>query len=117
MSSSESPQYGYGVGGRPLWTPRDLDAEVIRLLLRKAECVEFSTELGASGFAVEAAEADEDGAEPFLVTCAGPLDDVAAAQEIARYAEVLQAADYCVVTDQDDEILEVQLPGVPAPAK
>ncbi|MDP9869122.1 MULTISPECIES: hypothetical protein [Streptosporangium] len=34
--SDDKPESGYGAGGRPLWTARDRDAEVIRTVLRKA---------------------------------------------------------------------------------
>ncbi|WP_156056133.1 hypothetical protein [Streptosporangium roseum] len=66
--SDDDPQFGYGAGGRPLWTVRDRDAEVIRTVLRKAGSREFSERHG--GFVVEGGQ---DGA-PFAIACA---DDAA----------------------------------------
>ncbi|MEU7838898.1 MULTISPECIES: hypothetical protein [unclassified Nonomuraea] len=60
---SDKPEFGYGASGRPLWTARDRDAEVIRTVLRKAERREFSER--HDGFV----EGGDDGA-PFLVACA-----------------------------------------------
>lgn len=55
MSDDDNPEFGYGASGRPLWTVRDRDAEVIRTVLRKAGRREFSN--GQGGFVVEASRA------------------------------------------------------------
>jgi hypothetical protein len=49
--SDNKPEFGYGAGGRPLWTARDRDAEAIRAVLRTAGRREFSQHRG--GFVVE----------------------------------------------------------------
>ncbi|MEU5869161.1 hypothetical protein OIE67_20085 [Nonomuraea fuscirosea] len=72
--SDDKPEFGYGAGGRPLWTARDRDAEVIRTVLRKAGRREFSERHG--GFVVEGGG---DG-RPFHVACAD--DGEASAQEL-----------------------------------
>jgi hypothetical protein len=33
---ADRPEFGYGKGGRPLWSLRDRDAEQIRAVLRRA---------------------------------------------------------------------------------
>ncbi|MFF4621852.1 hypothetical protein [Nonomuraea jabiensis] len=38
---SDKPEFGYGAGGRLLWTVRDRHAEVIRTVLRKVGRREF----------------------------------------------------------------------------
>ena len=109
MGDFEDPEFGYGEGDRPLWSVRDRDAEGIRRLLRKAGHREFSDVHG--GFAVEGANSSEDGAEPFLVSCADS-DDEFVAIELARYAVLLKAAGYAVSADPEDEdFLEVCPPG------
>ncbi|PZG22700.1 hypothetical protein C1I98_36555 [Spongiactinospora gelatinilytica] len=49
--SDDKPEFGYGAGGRPLWTARDRGTEVIRTVLRKAGRREFGERHG--GFVVE----------------------------------------------------------------
>jgi hypothetical protein len=104
MSNDEHPAFGYGAHGRPLWSARDRDAEAIRALLRRAGHREFSERRG--GFAVEGANASQDGPEPFSVTCTD--DKLLAAGELGRYSALLRGAGYRVLADpQDDEVLEV----------
>ncbi|MGN9845829.1 hypothetical protein ACTMTI_47680 [Nonomuraea sp. H19] len=81
----------YGASGRPLWTARDRDAEVIRTVLRKAGRREFSERHGR--FVVEGAG---DG-RPFQVACAD--DAEASAQELARYSGDLRKPGYRVEPD------------------
>jgi hypothetical protein len=104
MSDDERPAFGYGKHGRPLWSVRDRDAETIRALLRRAGHREFSERRG--GFAVEGANASQDGPEPFSVTCTD--DKLLAGGELSRYSALLRGAGYRVLADpQDDEVLEV----------
>ncbi|WP_182886005.1 hypothetical protein [Microbispora sp. H10885] len=94
--SDDKPEFGYGAGGRPLWTARDLDTEVIRTVLREAGRREFSERHG--GFVVEGGG---DGG-PFQVACA---DDTAASarEELARHSDDLRKAGYRVEPDADDD--------------
>ncbi|MFY1599502.1 hypothetical protein [Micromonospora sp. WMMD737] len=96
---AEHPQYGYGRGERPLWSARDRDAETLRKLLRRAGLRDFD-ERHLDGFAVEGANASQDGPEPFVVTYCG-TDDVPEA--VARYRAVLERAGYQVEPDPFDE--------------
>jgi hypothetical protein len=82
-----NPEFGFGVGPRPLWTERDRDAERIRIILRDAGCSEFGSRRG--GFVVE-------GGNPFLVACALFEDASAVAKEIKTYTEALTAAGFRV---------------------
>ncbi|MDF2706437.1 MAG: hypothetical protein K0R62_2089 [Nonomuraea muscovyensis] len=93
--SDDGPQLGCGAGGRPLWTVRDRDAEVIRTVLRKAGSREFSERHG--GFVVEGGQ---DGA-PFAIACADDAD--IAVRELARYEEALRKAGYRLQRDPDDD--------------
>ncbi|MGW4412381.1 hypothetical protein ACWEJ6_50875 [Nonomuraea sp. NPDC004702] len=94
----DKPEFGYGAGGRPLWTVRDRDAEVIRMVLRKAGRREFSER--RDGFVVEGGE---DGA-PFLVACTD--DAEVSMQELPRYEAALLKAGYRVEPDPgDDQVL------------
>jgi hypothetical protein len=67
MSDNEQPAFGYDAHDRPLWSVRDRDAR------RSGRCCagpghrELSERRG--GFVVEAADASQDGAEPFSMTC------------------------------------------------
>ncbi len=90
----DKPEFGYGAGGRPLWTAWDRDAEVIRTVLRKAGRREFSERHG--GFVVEGGG----GGRPFQVACAD--DAEAPAQELAQYSDDLRKAGYRVEPDADD---------------
>ncbi|MET8160581.1 hypothetical protein ABZT47_29845 [Sphaerisporangium sp. NPDC005289] len=99
--SDGKPAFGHGAGGRPLWTARDRDAEVIRTVLRKAGCREFSERHG--GFVVEGGG---DG-KPFQVPCAD--DAKASALELARCSDDLRKAGYRVVAEAgDDQVLLVR---------
>ncbi|MFF4779041.1 hypothetical protein ACFY05_40080 [Microtetraspora fusca] len=93
--SDDDPQFGYGAGGRPLWTVRDRDAEVIRTVLRKAGSRKFSERHG--GFVVEGGQ---DGA-PFAIACADDAD--IAVRELARYKEALRKVGYRLQRDPDDD--------------
>jgi hypothetical protein len=93
--SDEKPEFGYGRGGRPLWTVRDRDAEGVWEVLRKAGHREFSDRHG--GFAVEDGH---DGA-PLTVACAD--DPVVSAAELPRYEAALRAAGYRVEPAPDDD--------------
>jgi hypothetical protein len=107
MSDDEHPKYGYGKGDRPLWSVRDRDAEAIRQVLRKAGHRDFSDLPVRHGFAVEGANASEDGPEPFWITCTD--EKLVAADELDRYAAVLRTAGYQVAVDpDDDQVLEVR---------
>jgi hypothetical protein len=105
MSDDEDrPAFGFGAGGRPLWSVRDKTAEDLRALLRRAGHREFSDRRG--GFVVEGANASLDGPEPFSITCTD--DKLLAAGELGRYSALLRGAGYRVVADpDDDEVLEV----------
>ncbi|NRQ37093.1 hypothetical protein HII36_35435 [Nonomuraea sp. NN258] len=82
--SDDKPEFGFGASGRPLWTARDRDAEVVRTVLRKAGRREFSE--GHAGFVVEGGG---DG-KPFHVASAGAAEE--SAQELARYSDDLRKA-------------------------
>ncbi|MCX4826720.1 hypothetical protein OG883_44570 [Streptomyces sp. NBC_01142] len=91
----EQPQFGYGRGERPLPRLVDRDAEVIREVLRKAGCLEFSD--SEDGFVVESGD---EGA-PFLVACT--VDEWAEAeQELQRYRAALAGASMRVEPDPED---------------
>lgn len=93
--SDDKPEFGYGAGGRPLWTVRGRDTEVIRTVLRKAGRREFSER--HDGFVVEGGN---DGA-PFLVACTE--DAEGSALELRRYRADLVKAGYRVEPDPDDD--------------
>jgi hypothetical protein len=98
--SDDKPEFGYGVGGRPLWTVRDRAAEVVRTVLRKARRREFGERHG--GFVVEGGG---EGA-PFLIACAD--DAEVCAQELARYeADLLKAGCRVEHDPGDDQVLRV----------
>jgi hypothetical protein len=104
MSDEQRPAFVDGAQDRPLWSVCDRDAEAIRALLRRAGHREFSERRG--GFAVEGANASQDGPEPFSVTCTD--DKLLAAGELGRYSALLRGAGYRVLADpEDDEVLEV----------
>jgi hypothetical protein len=92
------PDFGFGVGMRPLWTERDRDAEAIRIILRNAGCSEYGQRRG--GFVVE-------GGSPFLVACALFEDASARAKEIKTYTEALTAAGFRVEPYPGLEALKV----------
>lgn len=101
---AERPEFGYGKGGRPLWTVRDRDAERIREVLRRGGHREFSER--SDGFVVEGANASLDGTEPFSVTCTD--ESLLAASELDRCSALLRGAGFHVVADpDDDQVLEV----------
>ncbi|GAA0826808.1 hypothetical protein ACFQVD_11485 [Streptosporangium amethystogenes subsp. fukuiense] len=101
--SDDKPEFGYGAGGRPLWTARDRDAEIIRAVLRKAGHREFSERHG--GFVVEGGS----GGRSFQVACAD--DAETSALELARYSDDLRTAGYRVEPDAgDDQVLLVSPP-------
>ncbi|WP_405098217.1 hypothetical protein [Micromonospora sp. NBC_01412] len=101
----ERPRYGYGDGGRPLGSPRDRDAEVVRRVLRQAGLRDFG-ERHLDGFAVEGANTSMDGPEPFAVSYCGTRNEVEA---VARYRRVLERAGYQVEADPvDSNVLLVQ---------
>ncbi|MBB5782025.1 hypothetical protein [Nonomuraea jabiensis] len=93
--SDDEPEFGYGAGGRPLWSVRDRDAEGIRTVLRKAGRREFSER--HDGFVVEGGG---DGA-PFLVACTEEARG--SAPELMRYRVDLVKAGYRVEPDPDDD--------------
>ncbi len=93
--SDDEPEFGYGRGGRPLWTVRDRDAEGVREVLRKAGRREFGDDHG--GFAVEGGH----GGDPFMVACAD--DARVSAAELPRYEAALRAAGYRVEPEPDDD--------------
>jgi hypothetical protein len=99
----DEPRYGYGKGQRPLCSPRDRDAEVIRRVLRRAGFRDFD-ERHLDGFAVEGASSGDN--EPFAVAYCGETDGPTT---LVRYQRVLQRAGLRVSTDpKDDETLLVQ---------
>ncbi|MEV5893808.1 hypothetical protein [Nonomuraea fuscirosea] len=99
--SDDKPEFGHGAGGRPLWTARGRDAEVIRSVLRKAGRREFGDRHG--GFVVEGGG---DGG-PFQVACADGAET--SASELARYCDDLRKAGYCIERDAgDDQVLLVR---------
>ncbi|MGV9778731.1 hypothetical protein [Streptosporangium sp. NPDC003464] len=103
--SEDEPEFGYGVGGRPLWTVRDRDTEVVRTVLRKAGRREFGERHG--GFVVEGGD---DGA-PFRVACADDAEN--SVRELLRYEADLLKAGYRVEPDPgDDQMLQVWIPRV-----
>ena len=95
VTAMDEPRFGYGKGRRPLWSPRDRDAEVIRRVLRRAGFRDVD-ERHPDGFAVEGANASENGPEPFAVAYCGDNDPTV----LARYRAVLQQAGWQV--DADD---------------
>lgn len=100
----DEPRYGYGKGERPLWSPRDRDAEGIRRVLRRAGFRDFG-ERHLDGFAVEGANTSPDGPEEFSVAYCGPTNP----DTVHRYRELLERAGYQVDPDpQDSHILLVQ---------
>ncbi|MEU4165136.1 MULTISPECIES: hypothetical protein [Micromonosporaceae] len=98
-TDAEHPRYGYGRGGRPLWSSRDRDAEKLRKVLRQAGLRDFD-ERHLDGFAVEGANASQDGPEPFIVTY---CDTVGVPETTARYRAILERAGYQVEPDPLDE--------------
>jgi hypothetical protein len=101
----DEPRYGYGRGGRPLWSPRDRDAEAIRRVLRRAGLRDFD-ELHPGGFAVEGANASEAGDEPFYVAYCG---DAEAPATLRRYRLVLEQSGLRVSVDpQDEDVVRVE---------
>ncbi|MGV9386901.1 hypothetical protein ACWDRB_64740 [Nonomuraea sp. NPDC003707] len=98
--SDDKPEFGYGAVGRPLWSVRDRDAEVIRTVLRKAGRREFSER--HDGFVVEGG----DDRAPFLVACTEEAGG--SAPELTRYQVDLVKAGYRVEPDPgDDQVLLV----------
>ncbi|MGN9847048.1 hypothetical protein ACTMTI_54090 [Nonomuraea sp. H19] len=93
--SDDKPEFGHGAGGRPLWTVRDRDAEVIRTVLRQAGRREFSER--HDGFVVEGG----DGGAPFLVACTEEAEK--SSPEVRRYQVDLVKAGYRVESDPDDD--------------
>lgn len=70
VTAMDEPLYGYGKAGRPLWSPRDRDAEEIRRVLRRGGFSDFD-ERHLEGFAVEGANSGQDDLEPFAVAYCG----------------------------------------------
>lgn len=98
---AERPAFGYGRGGRPLWSARDRDAEQIRRVLRRAGLRDVSKR--HAGFAVEGGE----GSYPFLVGCTS--DGPRGKRDAALARSALTASGYLVSPDvQDEQILEIQ---------
>ncbi|SCL43850.1 hypothetical protein GA0070606_0041 [Micromonospora citrea] len=107
----DDPEFGYGKGQRPLWSPRDRDAEAIRRTLRRGGFVDFD-ERHLDGFAVEGANTSQDGTEPFVVSYCGTRFP----ETVQRYQQVLEQAGYQVsVNPQDAQILLVQRPPMEPP--
>lgn len=103
----DEPRYGYGRDRRPLWSPRDRDAEAVRRALRRAGFRDF-TDRHPDGFAVEGANASQDGPEPFGVMHCGYPEQPAM---VGRYADALERAGFQVGADPLDEAgLLVQRP-------
>lgn len=99
----DKPEFGFGAVGRPLWTVREHDAEVIRAALRTAGRREFGER--QDGFVVEGGH---DGA-PFVIAYTG--DAEASAAELARYEAALLTAGYRVELDPvDDQVLQAWPP-------
>ncbi|MEV5210880.1 hypothetical protein AB0K35_25730 [Micromonospora sp. NPDC053740] len=91
----KQPRYGYGRGLRPLWSPRDRDAEAIRRVLRRAGLRDVG-ERHLNGFAVEGANSSTDGPEPFAVAYCGTADQP---EMTVRSRRVLERTGYQVEAD------------------
>jgi hypothetical protein len=87
----DGPRYGYGKGQRPLWTPRDRDAEVIRRVLRRGGFHDVD-ERHLDGFAVEGGS----DRQPFSVAYCGDV-----AGTVGRYQAALERAGLRVRPDPD----------------
>jgi hypothetical protein len=81
-----------------LGSPRDRDAEAVRQVLRRSGFRDFEDQT-LEGFAVEGANASEDGPQPFYVSYCGDTD---VAGTMSRYRQALEQAGLQVTADPQD---------------
>ncbi|UBU18666.1 hypothetical protein [Nonomuraea gerenzanensis] len=66
---SDKPEFGYGAGGRPLWTARDRDAEMIWAVMHTAGRREFGARVGQAAASGDGTVADGRGGAPAKARC------------------------------------------------